>query len=129
VKLGGRVASNIQAEDPMVVCPHCGARHGRATWLTLGLLDRVYVADVGWVELRRCGSCEHAIPAAAAEHAESHALLPTRAAARHCGLSISGLRQAARRGEIRPWTSSGGSRLLWRLSDLDRFLESRRGEG
>jgi hypothetical protein len=106
-----------------VVCPRCEAQYDRPTWLSLPLLDRVDLVDVGWVELRRCESCEQAISAAAEEEANDE-LLPTDAAARYCSLSISGLRQAARRGEVRPWTSSG-LRFLWRRSDLDRFLETR----
>jgi hypothetical protein len=102
------------------VCPRCEAQYDRPTWLSLALLDRVDVVDVGWIELRRCESCEHGI-AAAAEDGSNDELLSTDAAARYCGLSISGLRKAARRGEIQPWTSSGW-KLLWRRSDLDRFL-------
>ncbi len=106
-----------------VVCPHCGARYDPVNWLSLALLDRVDVVDVGWLELRRCESCDHTV-AAPAEKAANDEMLPTDAAARYCRLSISGLRQAARRGEIRPWTSAG-LRLLWRRSDLDRLLETR----
>lgn len=105
-----------------VVCPHCEARYDQPDWRLLALLDRVDVVDVGWIELRRCDSCEHAIAAATGE-GENDELFPTDSAARYCGLSVSGLRQAARRGEIRPWTSSG-LKLLWRRSDLDRLTRS-----
>lgn len=107
-----------------VVCPHCATRYDQVAWLSLALLDRVDIVEVGWIELRRCESCDRAV-AAPAEKAANDEMLPTDAAARYCGLSVSGLRQAARRGEIRPWTSSG-LRLLWRRSDLDRLRETRR---
>lgn len=110
----GRAASKA-----LVVCPHCGQRYDPVTWLSLALLDRVEVVEMGWIEVRRCESCEHAV-AAPAEKAANDQMLPTDAAARYCGLSVSGLRQAARRGVIRPWTSAG-LRLLWRCSDLDRL--------
>jgi hypothetical protein len=122
-------------EDPMmgpldrwssnrrVMCPHCEAHYDQLTWLSLALLDRVEVVNVGWLELRRCESCEHAV-AAPAEAPANDEMLSTDAAARYCRLSVSGLRQAARRGEVRPWTSSG-LKLLWRRSDLDRFLGAR----
>ena len=48
-----------------VVCPRCEAQYDRRTWLSLALLDRVDVVHVGWIEVRRCDSCEHAIAAAA----------------------------------------------------------------
>ena len=108
-----------------VVCPHCEARYDRSTWLTLPLLDRCDLVEAGWIELRRCEACEQAV-AAPADGGANDDLLPTDAAARYCGVSVSGLRRAARRGEIRPWTSSAFT-LLWRCSDLDRFLEARRG--
>jgi hypothetical protein len=107
-----------------VICPHCVARYDRPTWRSLALLDRVDVVDVGWIELRRCASCEREIAAAADDEMGNDELLPTDAAARYCGLSISGLRQAARRGHIRPWTSSGW-KLLWKRSELDTFLETK----
>jgi hypothetical protein len=107
-----------------VVCPRCGARYDQHAWLSLSLLDRVDLVDVGWIEVRRCQSCDHSV-AAAAEAGADDELLSTAAAARHCGMPISRLRHAARRGEIRPWTSSG-LKLLWRRSDLDRFLATRR---
>ncbi|HEX8796233.1 MAG TPA: hypothetical protein VF765_35025 [Polyangiaceae bacterium] len=106
-----------------VVCPHCDARYDPPAWLSLDLLDRVEVIDVGWIELRRCEWCEHAV-ASPAEEGPNDELFPTDVAARYCGLSVSGLRQAARRGDVRPWTSSG-LKLLWRRSDLDRFLGTR----
>lgn len=108
-----------------VVCPRCEARYDRPAWLSLPLLDRVELVDVGWVELRQCEWCEHAV-AATAEAVQGEELLPTVAAARYCGLTLSALRHAARRGEIRPWTSSG-LKLLWRRADLDRFLATRSG--
>jgi hypothetical protein len=106
-----------------LVCPHCHARYDQPTWLSLKLLDRVELVGVGWIELRRCASCEHAI-SGAAEEVGNDVLLSTEAAARYCGMSVSGLRQAARRGEVRPWTSSH-LKLLWRRSDLERFLGTR----
>jgi hypothetical protein len=113
-----------------VVCFHCGAHYDQPAWLSLALLDRVDSGEVGWaagasgpprwIELRLCNSCEHAIAAPAEERANDE-MLSTDAAARYCGFkSISGLRQAARRGDVRPWTSSG-LKLFWRRSDLDRF--------
>jgi uncharacterized protein YlaI len=106
-----------------VMCPHCDARYDQPTWHSLALLDRIDLVDVGWIELRRCESCDHTISAAAEERANDE-LLPTGAAARYCRASLSAFRHAARRGEIRPWTSSG-LKLLWRRSDLDRFLATR----
>lgn len=106
-----------------VVCPRCDARYDRPTWLSLPLLDRVELVDVGWIELRRCECCEHAVAAAAGEAANDE-LLSTDGAARYCGLTLSALRHAARRGEVRPWTSSG-LKLLWRRADLDQFLAMR----
>lgn len=117
------MGSPVSASRTPVVCPHCEARYDQPAWLTLSLLDRVEVMDVGWIELRRCEWCEHAV-AAPAEQAATDVMLPTEAAARYCGLSVSGLRQASRRGDVRPWTSSG-LKLLWRRSDLDRFLGTR----
>jgi hypothetical protein len=119
-----RPLERVSSKTP-VVCPRCAAQYDRRAWLSLALLDRVDVVQVGWIEMRRCDSCEHVIAAAAEEGANDESeLFPTEAAARHCGLSVSGLRQAARRGEVRPWTSSG-LKLLWRRADLDRFLETR----
>jgi Helix-turn-helix domain len=107
----------------LVVCPRCGAEYDEPTWHSLALLDRVESGGVGWIELRRCESCEDTV-AAAAEDGKSGELFSTAAAARYCGLSVSGLRQAVRRGEIRPWTSSG-LKLLWRRSDLETLRQTR----
>jgi Helix-turn-helix domain len=107
----------------LVVCARCGAEYDEPTWHSLALLDRVESEDVGWIELRRCESCDDAVAAAADERTNGE-LYPTATAARYCGLSVSGLRQAVRRGEIRPWTSSR-LKLLWRRADLDTFLETR----
>jgi hypothetical protein len=117
-----------------VVCVHCDAQYDQPTWLSLTLLDRVDSAEVGWaagasapprwIELRLCKSCEQPVAAPAEERANDE-MLPTEVAARYCGFkSISGLRSAARRGDVRPWTSAG-SKLFWKRSDLDRFRQTR----